>query len=333
MRAIVSTDEPIGGWFRRPESQSVVINCIESLTERAIFTMTPDQHKECQEIACLGSNRLLGVYLEHIVSISARRSAVEDALIHKFPGTNDPEGVIPHGLAETTFKKICNSIATIQDSSGKRLPAEIAFEKTMGSHYRLATKLVVIDPYAAKNLYDSESSFGKLLRSKLLAARNLEIEIHTTIDHDFYPVDPSPERHDTAWFTNAKRDLSGKLCEIVRASEQRAAGISVILYRRKSGREGAEVFFPHDRHFEFVFQRSDGIGTVSDFYQLGNGVDVFADMESAHSKRPSEIYPSNINKMWMGFKEFERRKLYDSAMNMPADAFGDSALVGKEFRR
>jgi hypothetical protein len=232
----------------------------------------------------------------------------------------DPDGVIPGGTNSPEFKEAYLKVESVHHRKLGLMDSISVFDRIMGSHLELAKKIVIIDPYAAKNLLNADSDFSNLLEMRLLKNPELEIEIHTNIAWDFYGDSRDKQVHDFGWWTQAKTDFLRRIRVIGSSMESRVSSLSIFLYRKK---DDLGHSFPHDRHFEFVFTSCDGRRTVADYFQLGNGVSLFSNDEKGEiADRGSDLYASTFEKMWRPFKETTRTALDDGKIVVNANQSG-----------
>jgi len=322
MRALARTSADVEHWFLDNSRRSTCENSITLLREKSIFLMSNSQFSSCAEIIAKAQDRFQSDDLFTICTFAAMRPegvALDERIVDLQSG-GDPDGVIPGGTSSPEFKDAYLKVESIHHRTPGSMDSISVFDRIMGMHLELAKKIVIIDPYAAKNLLNADSDFSKLLELRLLKNRELEIEIHTTIAWDFYGDSRDKQIHDFGWWTQAKTEFLRRIRVIGSSVESRASSLNVYLYRKKND---LGHNFPHDRHFEFVFTSCDGRRTVADYFQLGNGVSLFSNDESGEiAERGSDLYSSTFEKMWRPFKETTRSALDDGKIAVGANQFG-----------
>ena len=322
MRALARTSADVEHWFSDNNRRSACENSITLLREKSIFLMSKSQFSSCAAIIANANNRFQSDDLYTICTFAALHPEDDglDERILDLKSGGDPDGVIPGGTSSPEFREAYLKVESVHHRKLGLMDSISVFDRIMGSHLELAKKIVIIDPYAAKNLLNANSDFSNLLEMRLLENPELEIEIHTNIAWDFYGDPRDKLDHDTGWWNQAKEDFLRRVRVIGSSVEPRESSLTVFLYRKKSD---LGFSFPHDRHFEFVFTSCDGRRTVADYFQLGNGVSLFSNDEKGEiADRGSDLYSSTFEKMWRPFKETTRSALDDGKIVVNANQFG-----------
>ena len=250
------------------------------------------------------------------------------------------DGVIPAGTSSAEFDKAYDQVSTIRNSRTTAANYLELFSRVLGSHAGGAKRLVLIDKYAAKGIYAQQASFNRILWDLILQNPGLEVEIHTTIDYNFYSLEefddgesPAEEKRSTQWYRQAELDLTAAVADDRSKIQARNSSLSIHVYRNKPfSREPSTFEFPHDRHVQFEFLSSVG-GYISDYFQLGLGVETFsAEQLRETGGRGADIYPSDAEKMWSEFTPV-RKKLLVGSIAVQGDEFGNKLSSALDFVR
>ncbi len=328
---VISKCEP-EKWFgetelRSPELHDLVTVSADTFVEKTILVINRTEVERCSALSTQTPE--IGLIYDQICASSVVVANKEKFVPHCVPLiTHRPQsGAVPGTLNSALFRGVLSQIsAPITDAE----TPDSAFERIFNRHLSLADKMVIIDPYAGKNLVDPNSVLRGVLERHLFPKKNLQLEIHTKPHPSFWDDTLRPFEN----FKRAQDELCFELNSFRNSFPSRDAGLKVFLYKGTGslrdaitfeGLKTKEVKFTHDRHFEFIFFGDKLGSSISDYFTLGNGLDIFLpDDSGAVGIAGAQTYASDSNRVWAWMRGGRRKALLTGVIDIKPELFGNS---------
>lgn len=332
MKILVENQTEPSDWFLLTDSESQEISTLIDLTSKQLLSssvifLSPEHEVACREFARLEPR--IGLVFDRIAGSAVRvdpNAGISESCLSiekKTPGI----GAVPALMSSDEFE---HAQKTISDPVKPNEDSVAAFTRIFSAHLSVASNLSIIDPFAAKNLADPNSTLRMILKECILANPNIFVEVHTKVFARGTDED-KPRKSD---YDLANAEFCN-LLDVLRATwPTRNTGMKVYLYRhsarvRSTDESGfsqmTTIKFSHDRHFEFSFRDIDGNIAGSDQFSLGSGLDVFQPDEAGHvGITGAQTYQSDPGRVWSWRSERRGQKLLTGTISIGSEQFGSN---------
>lgn len=305
MRLPCTLDFDPDGWLTETDEDPVLIALLKQHLDKVILFADQSLAGKARMVAADMTYRgeVLQTFLNTAIVFTAREN-----LQGLFPLNSQVNG---HGVLTSSWQESFTQTAALKFRA--RLGQEGLNHFPLDLHFRLANRIDLIDPFCL--IQATEDSHPLLNLDRLSTG---DIHVYTTLGVNRYKSDIQNN-----WSVFLDSDLSPvgpmddsrtlSLCrDQAKFEQQGLLQLQLFLKRLSLPAENQNWIihvyrrdrFPHDRHISFSFPTNPGNGqegvSIDDYFALGDGLKSL-DLALKLGQRSSQIYHSDIKRMWNGF--------------------------------